>query len=206
MLLRGSAFGIKNIEAQRSLVARLVRDQKVVGSSPVASTKNNGQSIDCPLFFCFVDGFRGNRGLPWVHARNVRANRLKNARKPSAFRRPALRADTRRQPSKISLDHMFDHLRKISGCVHFFNRKQQTHFPFSTTRIITQICVLLGFPGALLVLSAIAQKNGKSAPKIKISFSLITAQQNLRAEQHAQPSFIVFFLFSCLYDIFLKII
>ena len=33
------------------MVARLVRDQKVVGSSPVASTKNNGKPTGCPLFF-----------------------------------------------------------------------------------------------------------------------------------------------------------
>ena len=35
------------------MVARLVRDQKVVGSSPVASTKKYSTSSMCCIFYCF---------------------------------------------------------------------------------------------------------------------------------------------------------
>ena len=35
------------------MVARLVRDQKVVGSSPVASTKKYSTSLMCCIFYCF---------------------------------------------------------------------------------------------------------------------------------------------------------
>ena len=47
------------------MVARLVRDQEVVGSSPVTSTKNNGQSVDCPSFFIceLVAGLEGGSRL-----------------------------------------------------------------------------------------------------------------------------------------------
>ena len=43
------------------MVARLVRDQKVVGSSPVASTKNTAYPIGYAVFFAFGNGSKKPR-------------------------------------------------------------------------------------------------------------------------------------------------
>ncbi len=48
------AFQMKRGVAQ--LVARSVRDAEVVGSIPVASTKNTVQPCGCTVFFVFCDG------------------------------------------------------------------------------------------------------------------------------------------------------
>ena len=70
------------------MVARLVRDQEVVGSSPVASTKNTAYPKWFAVFLLSATA-RVSHVLAWVHARNVRSYRLENIRELSAFRRPA---------------------------------------------------------------------------------------------------------------------
>ena len=51
------------------MVARLVRDQEVVGSNPVTPTKEKGQFFDC-LFSC-VTGFELRRKLQIAISRRV---------------------------------------------------------------------------------------------------------------------------------------
>ncbi len=53
------------------MVARLVRDQEVVGSSPVASTKNRRTPQGVRLFFAFGERLEGGAHYAWVHARSA---------------------------------------------------------------------------------------------------------------------------------------
>lgn len=61
---------------------------------PLPQPKTRHTLMGTPCFY-FRQRLAENYGLPWVHARNVRSDLLKNARKWSAFRRPDQRADTR---------------------------------------------------------------------------------------------------------------
>ena len=45
------------------MVARLVRDQEVVGSNPVASTTKKGELFGSPFFVCQGEAIRDSRDV-----------------------------------------------------------------------------------------------------------------------------------------------
>ena len=94
------------------LVARMVRDHEVVGSNPVASTKNTVKPCGCTVFFVFCDdcekaritvGSRAQLAI-WRSQETPLKITWTITRGLSAFRSPALWAESRRldqNPVKI---------------------------------------------------------------------------------------------------------
>ena len=83
------------------LVARSVRDAEVVGSIPVASTKNTVQPQGFTVFFCPFATVVRKHALSWGRARNVRMDswgnnaKLVGVSKPCPLGRcPSLRPKT----------------------------------------------------------------------------------------------------------------
>ena len=111
---------------------------------PLPQPKITDSRLTVRYFFCFGDEFRGNRGLPWVHAFSLLFGLAKKrpnimaenkCESSSAFRRPALQGQIP-VAVKIMHDHMFDHLR-IFLCFYVlgiavFSRKIKNSFSLFT--------------------------------------------------------------------------